>query len=81
MLWIQGNFIMVGLPEDDLPPVQPNIFMANAGKMGASHIGSKKEVLEMLDLVAKKGIKPWYVLRGDERAEADDCFIGSKNFR
>jgi alcohol dehydrogenase (NADP+) len=62
MLWVQGNFVMVGLPEDVLPPVKPDIFMSNAGKMGASHIGSKKEVLEMLDLVAKKGIKPWFVV-------------------
>lgn len=33
--------------------------MGTGSKMGTSHIGSKKEVLEMLDLVAEKGIKPW----------------------
>lgn len=31
--------------------------MGNGGMIGATHIGSKKEVLEMLDLVQKKGIK------------------------
>lgn len=59
MLWIHGNFIMVGLPEDPLPPIEASVFMSTGSKMGSSHIGSKKEVLEMLDLVAEKGIKPW----------------------
>ena len=33
--------------------------MQNGGHLSGSHIGSKKEALEMLDLVAKHGIKSW----------------------
>ena len=36
-------------------------FIGNGCFIGGSHIGSKKEALEMLDLAAKKGIKPWRV--------------------
>jgi alcohol dehydrogenase (NADP+) len=59
MLWIHGSFITVGLPEDPLPGVMAFTLMANGCKLGSSHIGSKKEVAEMLALVAEKNIKPW----------------------
>jgi alcohol dehydrogenase (NADP+) len=36
------------------------MFMGNACFFGGSKIGSKKEAMEMLDLAARKGIKPWY---------------------
>lgn len=31
--------------------------MGNGGSIAATHIGSKKEILEMLDLAKKKGVK------------------------
>jgi len=68
MLWVHGNFIMVGLPEQPLPEIDANVFMGNGSKMGSSHLGSKKEVLDMLDLVAEKNIKPWI-----QEAPMKDC--------
>ena len=59
MLRIHGQFVTVGLPDNPLPPIQPFTFAANGALFGASHIGSKREAMEMLDLAAKKGIKPW----------------------
>ncbi|OBZ75067.1 NADP-dependent alcohol dehydrogenase 7 [Grifola frondosa] len=61
MLWIHGKFISVGLPDSDnpLPPIHPFDLMFNGCLIGGSHIGSKVEVMEMLQLAAEKGIKPW----------------------
>ena len=59
MLWIHGAFVTVGLPDDPLPGLKGFDLMANGSRLTSSHIGSKKEVLEMLDLVAEKGIHPW----------------------
>ena len=61
MLWLQGTFVTVGLPDEPLPTMNAMVFMGNAAKLGSSHIGSKKECLEMLDLVKRKNIKPWFV--------------------
>ncbi|KAE8443382.1 hypothetical protein EG329_001941 [Mollisiaceae sp. DMI_Dod_QoI] len=58
---INGEFHHVGLPDEPLPQFKAQIFASNGSKMGGSHIGSKKEALEMLDLASKiyeKGIKP-----------------------
>lgn len=61
MLWINGSFIAVGLPDDDLPPVNAFTLLNNGSKIGGSHIGTKEECIEMLKLAAEKGVKPWYV--------------------
>jgi len=58
-LWIDGHFITVGLPDEDLPPINAFSLIGNACRIGSSHIGSKVEALEMLQLAADKGIKPW----------------------
>lgn len=59
---MHSKFISVGLPDAPIPPIPAMAFSGNGAFFGSSHIGSKKEALEMLDLAAKKGIKPWYVL-------------------
>jgi len=59
MLWIEGRFIQVGLPDKPLPALEGSAFMTNGCVMGGSHIGSKKEMMELLDLAAKHKMKPW----------------------
>ncbi|KUJ11420.1 NADPH-dependent medium chain alcohol dehydrogenase [Mollisia scopiformis] len=58
---INGEFHNVGLPDQPLPQFKAQVFASNGSKMGGSHIGSKKEALEMLQLASKiyeKGVKP-----------------------
>ncbi|OSC98300.1 GroES-like protein [Trametes coccinea BRFM310] len=61
MLYIHGKYITVGVPDIDepLPPIHPFDITLNGCFIGGSAIGSKVEVLEMLQLAADKGIKPW----------------------
>jgi len=60
---VNGHFVSVGLPpkNEPFPAVQPFTFASNGGFMGTTHIGSKKEALEMLDLAAKQKIKSWII--------------------
>ena len=58
-LRVHGKFICVGLPDEPLPPVTGLTFLNNGCFFGGSHIGSKKEALEMMDLAVEKGVKPW----------------------
>lgn len=58
---INGEFHNVGLPDQPLPQFKAQVFASNGSKIGGSHIGSKKEALEMLELASKiyeKGVKP-----------------------
>ena len=61
MLYVHGRFVTVGLPDadDPFPPVHAFNFAPNGCLMGGSHIGNKKECLEMLELARSKGVKPW----------------------
>ncbi|KAF9477446.1 GroES-like protein [Pholiota conissans] len=59
---VGGRLIMVALPDDNLPPMNSFQFSKNAALLGGSHIGSKKEALEMLDLAVKKGVKAYIEL-------------------
>ncbi|KAF9821676.1 hypothetical protein IEO21_00522 [Rhodonia placenta] len=61
MLFVHGKFINVGLPNNDnpLPPMHAFDLQPNGAFIGGSHIGSKTECLEMLELAAEKGVKPW----------------------
>jgi len=58
-LSVHGRLIYVGMPEDKLPQVTAQELSSNGCFIGSSHIGSKKEALEMLQLAADKGIKAW----------------------
>ncbi|KAJ1029442.1 hypothetical protein NDA13_002691 [Ustilago tritici] len=57
-LKVHGRLICVGMPEDVFK-IRIQNFAGNGCLMGSSHIGSKKEALQMLDLAAEKGIEPW----------------------
>ncbi|KAI5120879.1 hypothetical protein M0805_002979 [Coniferiporia weirii] len=59
MLDLHGKLITVGVANDPFPPITAFNLSGNGCFFGGSHIGSKKEALEMLNLAAKKGIKPW----------------------
>lgn len=57
-LWVHGKFVMVGLPDEPLPQMKAFDFLCGAF-LGGSHIGNKVEAVEMLQLAASKGIRPW----------------------
>jgi alcohol dehydrogenase (NADP+) len=59
LLDVHGRWISVGLPEGAGQEVKTNTFMANGCLIGASHLGSRKEMLQMLQLAADKGLKSW----------------------
>lgn len=59
MLDVHAKWISVGLPEGEGQEVKTQTFMNNGCLIGASHLGSRKEVLSMLKLAAEKGIKSW----------------------
>lgn len=56
-----GRLICVGMPEDMIQLRVQDLAMRSA-MLGSSHIGNKKEALEMLKLAAEKNIKPWIEL-------------------
>lgn len=59
MLDIGGTMIYVGIPEGALPPLPPSLMIGNNSALRGSNTGSKKEVLEMLNLAADQGIESW----------------------
>ena len=58
-LSVHGRLVYVGMPEDKLPQVGAQELSNNGCFIGGSHIGSKKEALQMLQLAAEKGVKAW----------------------
>ena len=62
MLNVHGKLISVGLPDNNLPEMAPFSLVSNGCFLGGSKIGSKKEAIRMLDVAAKKRVKPWYVV-------------------
>jgi alcohol dehydrogenase (NADP+) len=59
LLDVHGRFISVGLPEGEGFRVKSAQLLSNGCLMGASHLGSRREMLEMLQLAADKGVKSW----------------------
>lgn len=59
MMDVHGRWVSVGLPEEAGQEVKAQNLIANGVLIGASHLGSRKEMLEMLQLAADKGIKSW----------------------
>ena len=55
---INARFHQVGLPDEALPPLKAQQFMSNGSSIGASHIGSRPEILAMLKLASEKNLKP-----------------------
>ncbi|KAF9445944.1 NADPH-dependent alcohol dehydrogenase [Macrolepiota fuliginosa MF-IS2] len=62
LLKVHGRFIMVGIPDEELPAFKATLFLKNGPLVGGSKIGSKKEAMEMLKLAAEKNIRPWIEL-------------------
>jgi alcohol dehydrogenase (NADP+) len=59
LLDVHARWVSVGLPEGEGQEVKSHMFMSNGCLIGASHLGSRKEMLRMLRLAADKGIQPW----------------------
>ncbi|OTA66513.1 GroES-like protein [Hypoxylon sp. EC38] len=59
LLDVHGKWISVGLPEEATLNIKPQDLLGNGCLIGASHLGSRREMLEMLQLAADKGIKSW----------------------
>ncbi|KFZ09745.1 hypothetical protein V502_08521 [Pseudogymnoascus sp. VKM F-4520 (FW-2644)] len=59
LLDVHGRFISVGLPEGSGAEVRAQDLLGNGCLIGASHLGSRREVLEMLQLAADKKIESW----------------------
>lgn len=72
VLKINGKWVSVGLPETPFT-VSPRSFMSNACFMGASHLGSHVEMIEMFKLAVEKGIKPWVEILP---MSIDNCKLG-----
>lgn len=58
-LKVMGKFHCVGFGDEPLPTMHAQAFAGNGNYFGASHIGNRPEMLAMLDLAAKQGIKSW----------------------
>ncbi|OCB85054.1 GroES-like protein [Sanghuangporus baumii] len=58
MLEMHGKFICVGAPDEPIQSVSPFSLIFNGCFFGGSKIGSKKEATMMLELAARKSIKP-----------------------
>lgn len=58
-LVVGGQYVAVGLPADGKFEVTTRTFMRNACSMSSSLLGSRKEILEMLQLASEKDIKAW----------------------
>lgn len=55
---VNAPFHQVGLPDEPLPPFKAQGFMANGSSIGASHIGSRPEMLDMLKFSADNKLFP-----------------------
>ncbi|KAK8050470.1 alcohol dehydrogenase (NADP+) [Apiospora phragmitis] len=58
ILKVGCQFHQVGLPDEAIPNLKPQQFMANGSSIGASHIGSRPECLAMLKLATEKKLDP-----------------------
>ena len=58
-LAVNGTFHNVGLPDEPLPKMMAQDFAPNGATIGGSHIGSRPEMIQMLDLAAKNNIEPY----------------------
>ncbi|KAH8668715.1 alcohol dehydrogenase [Xylariales sp. PMI_506] len=58
ILKVNCRFHQVGLPDEAIPALKAQQFMPNGSSIGASHIGSRPEMLAMLKLAADKKLFP-----------------------
>ncbi|KAG8685573.1 NADP-dependent alcohol dehydrogenase, partial [Ceratobasidium sp. 423] len=62
LLFVNGTFVNVGIPDSLLPQIGPFDTAANGAHLAGSLIESKKEAVQVLELAAEKGIEPWIEL-------------------
>ena len=77
MLKPGGKLVMVGAPEEPLPPLPVFSFLINNVSIGGSAIGSPKDISEMLELAAKQKINGWIQTR--PMKEANEAVIDMEN--
>ncbi|TEB23874.1 NADPH-dependent alcohol dehydrogenase [Coprinellus micaceus] len=56
-LKVHGRCVMVAIPDDHLPPIHAFDLVPSGIMLAGSHIGSKADVIEMLELAANKKVK------------------------
>ncbi|CAI7654579.1 unnamed protein product [Penicillium discolor] len=59
MMDVHGRWISVGLPEEEGQVIKAQNLISNGVLIGASHLGSRREMLDMLQLAADRGLKGW----------------------
>jgi alcohol dehydrogenase (NADP+) len=59
LLDVHGRWNSVGLPGGDGITIHNQDFMENGCFIGSSHLGSRREMLDMFKLASEKGIKSW----------------------
>ncbi|KAI1337894.1 alcohol dehydrogenase-like protein [Xylariaceae sp. FL0016] len=59
LLDVHGRWVSVGMPEEATLKITPQDLNPNGCLIGASHLGSRREMLDMFKLAADKGIKSW----------------------
>lgn len=58
LLDVHGRWNSVGMPSGNLSVANQD-FISNGCFIGSSHLGSRREMLEMFELAAEKGVKSW----------------------
>ncbi|KAJ4325167.1 hypothetical protein N0V94_000881 [Neodidymelliopsis sp. IMI 364377] len=83
LLRTNGTFIQVGAPEDKLPRFGAYSLIQKGVKIGGSNIGSPKDIEEMLQFAADKGVKPWVEKRNmkDANKSVVDMEDGKARYR
>ncbi|KAL1884977.1 hypothetical protein Plec18167_001634 [Paecilomyces lecythidis] len=59
MMDVHGRWINVGLPEEEGQVIKAQHLISNGVLIGATHLGSRREMLHMLQLAADKDLKGW----------------------
>ncbi|KAG8763284.1 NADP-dependent alcohol dehydrogenase [Ceratobasidium sp. 428] len=58
LLFVNGIFINVGIPDSSLPEIGPSDIVFNGARLGRSLVGSKKAAIQMPELAAEKNMEP-----------------------
>jgi alcohol dehydrogenase (NADP+) len=59
LLRFGGTFVQIGAPEDKIPAFNAFILLSRRVSITGSSIGSPKQIRQMLDLFAEKGVRTW----------------------
>jgi alcohol dehydrogenase (NADP+) len=63
LLKVGGTYVQCGLPDGDLPSINPFTLIMNNVAIRGSNIGSKAEAIEMLQLAKDANVKSWIEIR------------------